>query len=241
MLHTALRPRRPGRRCATRAARASASPLPDAPQAIEIGTRRDPARGRRRVALLGYGSGVARALDAAELLARGRHRRDRRRRALRQAARRRADRPALRRARAARHRRGGRPAGRLRLRRVGALQRAGRPDAAHHPRRPARPLRHARQAGAAARARSASPARRSPSGCASRSPSAARSQPAPESAVGGRMAEIHPQIAALLADEPPPVPDPGPPDLAELARRDMRRPRASSAGRRWPSRPPTTC
>ena len=75
-------------------------PLPGEPHAMAIGTRRDPARGRARSRSLGYGSGVRKALEAADLLAEHGIDVDRRRRALRQAARRGADRSARRRARA---------------------------------------------------------------------------------------------------------------------------------------------
>ena len=51
--------------------------------------RRDPARGRRAWRCVGYGTGVGKALEAADLLRRARPRRHRRRRALRQADRRR--------------------------------------------------------------------------------------------------------------------------------------------------------
>ena len=65
-------------RCATRAARASASSCPTDAAADRDRHRRDPARGRpeggaaagRRVALIGYGSGVGKALEAAEELRR---------------------------------------------------------------------------------------------------------------------------------------------------------------------------
>ena len=75
------------------------------------------------VALIGYGSGVGKALGAAEELARARDRRDGRRRALCQADRRGADGAAGGRARPARDGRGGRARGRLRQRGVGDPER----------------------------------------------------------------------------------------------------------------------
>ncbi len=93
-------------------------PLPSAPKTIEIGTGeilREAESGSARVALLGYGSGVVKALEAAEILARARDRRDRRRRPLREADRRRARGAAGGRARAAGDRRGGRARRRLRV------------------------------------------------------------------------------------------------------------------------------
>ena len=80
-----------------------------------------------RVALIGYGTGVGKALEAAEHAARARDRRDGRRRALRQADRRRPDGPARGRARPARDGRGGRPGGRLRLGRLGDAERGREP------------------------------------------------------------------------------------------------------------------
>ena len=103
-----------------------------------------------RVALIGYGTGVGKALEAAAILRERRDRRDGRRRALRQADRRRADGPARGRARPARDGRGGRPRRRLRLGRVGDAER-GRRGAADPAGGPARPLRDPRQAGPAAR------------------------------------------------------------------------------------------
>ena len=99
--------------------------LPAAPQQIEIGTgeilREADAdhASAIRVALLAYGSGVGKALEAADILAGAWDRRHRRRRALRQANRRRARGPARGRARAAGDRRGGRAGGRFRVRRLG--------------------------------------------------------------------------------------------------------------------------
>ena len=87
--HRARARRRPGRASATRAARRSASPLPDAPRADRDRHRRDPARGRaRRDRRLRHRrrQGARRRRPAR----RGRPRRHRRRRALRQAARHRA-------------------------------------------------------------------------------------------------------------------------------------------------------
>ena len=55
-------------RCATRAARASACRCPHEPHEIEIGTG-EILREGERVALVGYGTGVQKALEAAELLA----------------------------------------------------------------------------------------------------------------------------------------------------------------------------
>ena len=86
--------------------------------AFDIGTG-EILREGERVALLGYGSGVAKAL--AGLLAD--HVRDGRRRSLRQADRHRAGRPARRRTRPAGHGRGRRAPGRLRLGGVGAALR----------------------------------------------------------------------------------------------------------------------
>ena len=106
--------------------------LPDEPQPIAIGTGeilREGGAGEaagRRVALIGYGSGVGKALAAAEQLASDGHRGDRRRRALRQADRRGPDGAARGRARPARDGRGGRARGWLRLSRLGdALNEAG--------------------------------------------------------------------------------------------------------------------
>ena len=80
-----------------------------------------------KVALIGYGSGVGKALEAAELLREHGTRGDGRRRALRQADRRRPRGAAGGRARAARDGRGGRARRRLRLGRVGdALRRRRR-------------------------------------------------------------------------------------------------------------------
>ena len=125
-------------------------PPPAEPQAIEIG-RGEILREGARVALIGYGSGVDKALEAADLLAEHDLDVDRRRRALRQADRPRADDAPGGRSRAARHRRGGRAGRRLRLGGVGDAQRRGSRASADPADRPARPLRHARQAGAAAR------------------------------------------------------------------------------------------
>ena len=92
MLHTALDSTTARSRCATRAARPRAWPLPDEPEVLEIG-RGEVLREGERVAFLGYGYGVPVALGAADLLAgRARHRGHRGRRPLRQAAGRRADR-----------------------------------------------------------------------------------------------------------------------------------------------------
>ena len=90
------------------------------PQPIEIGTRRDPARGRRGWRSSATAPACGKALEAADLLAEGGLDVDGRRRALRQAARRRAARAARRRARAARDGRGGRAGRRLRLGRAGS-------------------------------------------------------------------------------------------------------------------------
>ncbi len=130
-------------------------PLPRRPEELEIGTgeilrEAEPGTATPRVALLGYGTGVGKALEAADILAGARHLGHRRRRALRQAHRRRARRPARRRARPARHRRGGRPGRRLRLGGVGDPV-GCRPGAAHSARGAARPLRHPRRAQAPAR------------------------------------------------------------------------------------------
>ena len=98
--------------------------LPMRPKAIPIGTGeilREAGGGilRRRVALLGYGSGVGKALGAADILGLARPRGHGCGRALRQADRRRTGRAAGRRARAARDGRGGRAGRRLRLGRMG--------------------------------------------------------------------------------------------------------------------------
>ena len=70
MLRTALATTTARSRCATRAARASASPLPRrAAQAIEIGTGEILREGDAASRSLGYGSGVGKALEAADLLA----------------------------------------------------------------------------------------------------------------------------------------------------------------------------
>ena len=122
MLHTALARRRARRRCATRAATASASrcrPRPRRSRSAPARSCARPLRSSARVALLGYGTGVGKALEAAEHPRRARDLGDRRRRALRQADRRRARRAARRRARAARDGRGGRARGRVRLGRLG--------------------------------------------------------------------------------------------------------------------------
>ena len=148
MLHTALQIDGPGR-----------DPLPargggrgrdpgraDGPRARH---RRDPARGgargRRGLRVRGR-QGARRGRSAG----RARARRHRRRRPLRQAARRRSAGPAGRRARPARHHRGGRADGRLRQRGVGVAV-GGRGRAAHAARRAPGPLRHARRAEAPAR------------------------------------------------------------------------------------------
>ena len=92
--------------------------IPASPSLIEIGTG-EVLREGERVALVGYGTGVGKALEAADLLAERGPRRHRRRRALREAAGRGAAGAAGARPRSARHPRGGRAAGRLRLRRRG--------------------------------------------------------------------------------------------------------------------------
>ena len=123
---------------------------------IPIGTGeilREPAEGASgpRVALLGYGTGVGKALEAADILAEGgigavtvadaRFAKPHRRR---------PGRPARGRARPARHRRGGRPGRRLRLGGLGdAFGR--RHDPADPARRAARRLRHPRRPEAPAR------------------------------------------------------------------------------------------
>ena len=96
--------------------------LPAEPATLEIGTGeilREADSDSTRVALLGYGTGVGKALEAADILAEHGIARDRRRRPLRQADRRWPRGPARRRARAARDGRGGRAGGRLRLARSG--------------------------------------------------------------------------------------------------------------------------
>ena len=125
MLHTALATTTARSRCATRAARASASSCPPQPQPIEIGTGeilREGERVAHRRLRHRRRQGARRRRPARRARARG----DRRRRALRQAARRRAAGPARRRARPARHRRGGRAGRRLRHRRVGGALRGRR-------------------------------------------------------------------------------------------------------------------
>ena len=93
MLHTALAlRRRPGRAALPARRGASACRCRTAPRAIEIGTG-EILREGDRVALLGYGTGVGKALEAADAARRARDRGDRRRRALRQADRRRPRRP----------------------------------------------------------------------------------------------------------------------------------------------------
>ena len=128
-------------------------PLPgDAASAIEIGTRRDPARGRRGSRCSATAAGVGKALEAADLLAERRHRR---RPSPTRASPSRSTR-ALMAQLAAEHEllvtveEGVLPAASARPC-WETLNDAGRPGAAHPARRPARPLRHARQAGAAAR------------------------------------------------------------------------------------------
>ena len=81
--------------------------IPASPSLIEIGTG-EVLREGERVAIVGYGTGVGKALEAADLLAENGHRRDGRRRALRQAAGRGAAGAAGARPRPARDRRGGR-------------------------------------------------------------------------------------------------------------------------------------
>ncbi len=74
--HRAALRRRARSRCATRAARASASRCRRKPSTIEIGTGeilREASAGSTRVALLGYGSGVGKALEAADILGRARN------------------------------------------------------------------------------------------------------------------------------------------------------------------------
>ena len=56
------------RRCATRAARAWASSCPPSPELLRVGTG-EILREGERVALIGYGTGVGKALGAADLLA----------------------------------------------------------------------------------------------------------------------------------------------------------------------------
>ena len=184
---------------------------------IEIGTG-EILREGRRVALLGYGSGVQKALDAADLLAE--------QGIDATVADARFAKPldaALIAQLCAEHEL-------LVTVEEGVLQGGfgsavwehcnehGHPDAADHPRRPARPLRHARQAGAAARRgrlhrrgdRRAGPRRRSPS--------AARSRPGPDGVGGrGRMARRSTRRSARCSTaEPPPPLELGPADLAEL-------------------------
>ena len=119
-------------RCAIRAARARACG-PGGAQPDRDRHRRGAARGRRvgptggRVAIVGYGTGVDKALAGRGAPRRARHPRHGRRRPLRQADRRRPDGRAGRRARPARHHRGGGAAGGLRLGRVGDAQRGRAP------------------------------------------------------------------------------------------------------------------
>ena len=125
MLHTALQIDGPGRACATRAAPASASSCPATPEVLRVGTG-EVLREGERVALVGYGTGVGKALGAADLLAeRGLD--------VTVADARFAkplDVPLLavagRRPRPARDRRGGRPGRRLRQRGLGVPVRGGR-------------------------------------------------------------------------------------------------------------------
>ena len=128
--------------------------LPAEPREIPIGSGELLASGER-VALLGYGYGVAVARQAAELLADARPAADGRRRPLRQAARRRAAGAPRARPRARGDDRGERARGRLRLGGPRAPRgRLRRPARRARPRdadRPARPLRHPRQACIAAR------------------------------------------------------------------------------------------
>ena len=90
-------------------------PLPDASRGRSRSARGELLREGERVALLGYGTGVAEVARGGRPARRARARRHRRRRPLRQADRPGAARPARGRARAARHGRGGRPRRRLRL------------------------------------------------------------------------------------------------------------------------------
>ena len=123
--------------------------MPASPSLIEIGAG-EVLREGERVALVGYGTGVGKALEAADLLAENGTGRHRRRRALREAAGCGAAGAAGRVARPAGDRRGGRAARRLRLRRLGDAVRGRRRPARAADRAP-RPLRDARRAEAPAR------------------------------------------------------------------------------------------
>ncbi len=152
MLHTAVAHEGPAALRYPRGAGEGAK-LPKKPKLIPIGTGEVLAEGER-VALLGYGYGVAVAQEAARDPRRPRARGHRRRRPLRQADRRQAGRAAGPRARPGGDDRGERPARRLRLGGAGAprgrLRRGPGRAGAGAARRPSRPLRHPRQAGAAA-------------------------------------------------------------------------------------------
>ena len=134
MLRTALDLRRRADRAALSARRGHGRAAAGRAAGDHDRHRRDPARGLgrergggpQRVALIGYGSGVGKALEAAEELSAQRDRRDGRRRALRQADRRGPDGPAGGRARPAGDGRGGRARGRLRLGGVGDAERGRR-------------------------------------------------------------------------------------------------------------------
>ena len=150
MLHTALHDRRPGggalpARCRRRGRTARRCPRSCASGAGEI------LREGERVALVGYGTGVGKALGAADLLAeRGLDVTvvDARFAKPLDVA---AAAVAGRRSRPARDRRGGRARRRLRQRRLGVAVRRGRARSADPARRPSRPLRDPRRARVAAR------------------------------------------------------------------------------------------
>ena len=149
MLHTALQIDGPAAVRYPRGAGVGVE-LPGVPEVLRVGTG-EVLREGERVALVGYGTGVGKALGAADLLAE---------RGLDvTVADARFAKPldvpllavARRRSRPARHGRGGRPGRRLRQRGLGVAVRGGRARAADPARRPARPLRHARRSRAAAR------------------------------------------------------------------------------------------
>ena len=149
MLHTALHIDGPAAVRYPRGAGVGVE-LPSTPELLHVGTG-EVLREGERIALVGYGTGVGKALGAADLLAE--------RGVDVTVADARFAKPldalaaggAGRRARAAGHRRGRRPGRWLRQRRLGVPVRGRRADAADPARRPARPLRHARRSRAAAR------------------------------------------------------------------------------------------
>ena len=206
MLHTALNIDGPA---AIRYPRGEAEGVDDPAEAslLEVGTG-EILREGERVAIVGYGSGVGKALGAADLLAEQRARRHRRRRPLREAARRRPAGPARRRARPRRDRRGGRADGRVRQRGLGVAVR-----------------RRRRRRGCCA---SACPTAMSPT--ARRSCSTRRSASRPSgSPSGSRPPVLEPRSRLARGSAREPHPSPG--DCARAAPR-RRRPAAPSRGAR---------